>query len=648
MFASRRIFNLTLALVLVGFGIAGYVALGPPATAKAVTATATVSKGSVLSSVSATGNASAATQLSLSFQTSGTVTEIDVAPGQVVTAGQVLAKITNASQQDALTSAKASLASAQAKYLQDQVVETPQQKAVDATSLQMAQNSVANAVAGITTAQASAAQDATQQAGSVQQAQQNLTTAQATAALDAKQQQTAVDQAQQNVANAQANANQDATTQEIAVNQALGQLQTDQQTYQNDQKRPICSTSSAPSSGGSSTSTPPTTQPNNCVTQSQLDSDNAKISQDQNQVTNAENAQQASALKDSQATASAQNGLANAQNSQAAAALKDAQSVQSAQNAIGTAQTGQQAAALKDQQAVQNAQQQLASAQLSQQSTAANNAVKQAPPTSATMSADQAQLDSAQAQVDTAQTNFNQTVLTAPVGGTVSLITGVVGQQAGSSNSSSSSSGSSSASSSSTSSAGSAGSGFVTLTNLQTLQVVAGFSETDAAKIQLGEPATVTFNALPNQTLQGKVSQIDINSQVVSNVVTYNVTVSIVNPPAALKPGMTANVAVTTAERDAVLTLPSSAVTTTGSTTTLQVQGANGNPVAQIVTIGLRGDTNDEITSGLNVGDKVIITRAATTGTGATNNFRLPAGVGGGIGGAVTGGGGGGAVRAGG
>ena len=92
-------------------------------------------------------------------------------------------------------------------------------------------------------------------------------------------------------------------------------------------------------------------------------------------------------------------------------------------------------------------------------------------------------------------------------------------------------------SASSTSSAGSAGSGFITLTDLATLQVEAGFAETDAAKIELGQPATVTFNALPNQELQGKVSEIDVNSETVSNVVTYNVTVSIVEPPAIPEAG---------------------------------------------------------------------------------------------------------------
>ena len=149
--------------------------------------------------------------------------------------------------------------------------------------------------------------------------------------------------------------------------------------------------------------------------------------------------------------------------------------------------------------------------------------------------------------------------------------------------------------------------------------MVAGYSETDAAKIALGDPARVTFNALPNQTLAGKVSEVAVNALVVSIVVTYDVTVAISNPPVSLKPGMTANVAVVTAERDNVLTLPSSDVAGTGSTAIVQVQQANGTAVARTITIGMRGDTLLEITSGLNAGDKVIITRSATASSTSTS-----------------------------
>lgn len=169
--------------------------------------------------------------------------------------------------------------------------------------------------------------------------------------------------------------------------------------------------------------------------------------------------------------------------------------------------------------------------------------------------------------------------------------------------------------------------------------MVAGFSETDAAKIQLGQPAVVSFNSLPNQSVAGKVTEIDVNSTTVSNVITYNVTVSVTKPPTTLKPGMTANVSVTTAERDGVVELPSSAVNSTSSTATIQVVGPNGKPQPRTITIGLKGDTADEITTGLNPGDKIVVTNSGTSGGSLPSGFKLPAGIGGGLGGGLGGGG---------
>ena len=96
MFRSRKIFAALVVAATVAFAVGAYAAIGPPASAKPVTATATVQRGAVLSSVTATGNASA-TALSLNFATAGTVTEIDVTVGQHVTVGQVLAKVNPAS-----------------------------------------------------------------------------------------------------------------------------------------------------------------------------------------------------------------------------------------------------------------------------------------------------------------------------------------------------------------------------------------------------------------------------------------------------------------------------------------------------------------------------------------------------------------------
>ena len=59
-------------------------------------------------------------------------------------------------------------------------------------------------------------------------------------------------------------------------------------------------------------------------------------------------------------------------------------------------------------------------------------------------------------------------------------------------------------------------------------------------KLAVGQPATITFPALTNTEVAGKVTAVSSTSTVVSNVVTYDATIALVNPPAEVKEGMTA------------------------------------------------------------------------------------------------------------
>ena len=71
--------------------------------------------------------------------------------------------------------------------------------------------------------------------------------------------------------------------------------------------------------------------------------------------------------------------------------------------------------------------------------------------------------------------------------------------------------------------------------------------------MQIGQTASVSFDALTSQTFTGKVAAIDSASTVTSNVVTYNVTVALDSTSPQVKEGMTATVDVTVAEKDGVL-----------------------------------------------------------------------------------------------
>ena len=126
----------------------------------------------------------------------------------------------------------------------------------------------------------------------------------------------------------------------------------------------------------------------------------------------------------------------------------------------------------------------------------------------------------------------------------------------------------------------------------------AGFAETDATKLKVGQPAAVSFSALPNVQAAGVVTSVDVSSTLVSNVVTYFATVTLTQVPAGVKPGMTASVTITVDRREGVLNLPSAAVRGTGIDR--HRHRLNGKTqTTKTVGVGLRGDTTTEITSGL-------------------------------------------------
>jgi hypothetical protein len=224
----------------------------------------------------------------------------------------------------------------------------------------------------------------------------------------------------------------------------------------------------------------------------------------------------------------------------------------------------------------------------------------------------------------------------APADGTVATLTGVIGQSVpGGGAAAATTNATTGAASTATSTA------FLTLTNLSTLQIKAGLSETDSAKIKVGQPATVTLAALPGVGLAAHVASIDATATVVSNVVTYNAVLLLDRTADGVKPGMTAAVTIVIAERDGALHVPTAAVRGTGNNTTVSVLNGTQQTTTPVV-VGLRGDDAVEIVSGLKAGDQVVVSSgvAAAASNATTGTGRLPTGgVGGtGVGGAGVGG----------
>jgi len=202
----------------------------------------------------------------------------------------------------------------------------------------------------------------------------------------------------------------------------------------------------------------------------------------------------------------------------------------------------------------------------------------------------------------------------------------------------------------------SAGTAVATLITTQKIATIS-VNEVDAVKIKVGQKATLTFDALPDLSISGEVAQIDAIGTVTQGVVSYSVKISFDTQDDRIKSGMSASVAVITDARQDVLLVPNSALKTSGSSNYVEMfdssvtagNAANGKtqqissqapPKEQIVEIGLINDSDTEILSGLNEGDW-IVTRTispAATAAPASNQQRS---TGGGLGIPGLGGGGG-------
>ena len=308
-------------------------------------------------------------------------------------------------------------------------------------------------------------------------------------------------------------------------------------------------------------------------------------------------------VDDASAQADVQSASANA--SSASAGVTSAQAgVSSAQAGITSAQANLAAAqenlkALRQSGDATDAQIADAEAQVASARSQLEQAQASVTSANAQVAQAQASVTSANAQVVQSRDAVNDTVLRAPIAGTVVQVNGTVGQD------------SSATSSSDTTS--STTSGFVVISDLGHLQVSANFSETDTTSLRVGQRATVTLNAQPDVELNGKVIAIAETSTTVNQVVNYGVTIRLREAPKDVRVGQTAVAQVVTGQAQDVLLVPSAAVTTAGGQSTVTVV-QNGQQVSTTVEIGLEGDQFTEIASGLSEGDEVVIATAADSG----------------------------------
>ncbi|HEU0316577.1 MAG TPA: biotin/lipoyl-binding protein, partial [Solirubrobacteraceae bacterium] len=214
----------------------------------------------------------------------------------------------------------------------------------------------------------------------------------------------------------------------------------------------------------------------------------------------------------------------------------------------------------------------------------------------------------------------------------------------------------------STGAAASSGSGassssaFIVLVDLSGMDLVVPLSEADITKVRVGQPASVTVNAIPSADLAAHVTAVATLPTTSAGVVSYNVTLHLDQLHFGLLPGMTASTQIVVSQAQGAVSLPSSAISRTGGQSTVTVVKGGKDVVEPIVT-GIVGDSATQVVSGLSGGEQVVISTStslgssgaagAATGRLGGGGLGAAAGLGGG-GGGFGGGGGGGAVRRGG
>lgn len=589
--------------------------------------TAVVARGGVTQTVAVSGSVNATGQVRLNFKTGGRLAELYVAPGQQVTAGQPLAKLDTTDLALALNQAQASVTSAQASY--ERTI-----AGASAEDLAIARQSVDNAQKSLAETQKTTQNDVVTAQQSLSKAQTNYVAAKNASTVlgqaipvDIRNYQSGIGVAQAQLVVAQTDLGtlrqtSDVRSAQNSLNLAQAAL-ANAASYSNgvlagalsDYLTAISALANAygvfdtmvaagidPSSANAAYQLAQTAYTTAASRLSNaIDAPNGQLASAQTNVTAAQNSLNGTASKSDTSLDQSRNDIQGLQNTltaeQQLASATKAKIVQ-AGTAVGTitdAITGTLVASLQGLAAtqerttstLQGAQRSLQSAQLSLQKTAAS--VK-----SFDIAASYASVLSQQANLESAQNNLANATLKAPSAGVVASVSSQIGEFV---------------------TGGGTANPFILLADTAGVALHGTIGEADVAKLQLGQVATITIDAVGTARMTGKVTGLDPLATIAQGVPVYGVDVLIDIPNPQIRPGMSGTAAIIIASRQNVLTVPNLAVRTTNGRRYVQLL-KDGQPVDTDVTFGISNETITELVTGLQEGDTVVLPqpRAATSG----------------------------------
>lgn len=290
-------------------------------------------------------------------------------------------------------------------------------------------------------------------------------------------------------------------------------------------------------------------------------------------------------------------------NTNIAAAEKNlAQAQANLDNAIITARNALNSARFSGDQQIAAAQSKVNAARESWQVAEAQLAKIKAPAKSSDVDLALAQINQAQATLNSIGNQIQNSVIKAPIDGVITKVEYEIGEQP------------------------SAGKPVISMLAKNNFEIEVDVSEADIAKVKLNNQADITLDAFGEEVkFPGKVYFIEPAETKIQDVIYYKVKINFDDLAQAaavgqnagsgaiasyyekIKPGMTANVVITTASKKNVLLIPSRAVIEKNGSGKIVRILSNGQVVEAPITLGLRGDEGMvEVLSGVKEGDKVV------------------------------------------
>jgi len=508
--------------------------------------TVKVSRGTIVSIVTGSGNIAADNSLDLTFQASGVVAEVLVKENDTVTKGQRLATLDTRDLTAQVASAKAALDSAEARLTQ-------------ITQGNSLPSEIASAQASVASAQAQ-----------LKSARENLAALRNPSAEQISAAELRVTQAEVSLQTTRDSASATKSKAEIDLAKASETLIQAQSRYQSarDDWKWVLDYGTDPTNSRRSLGDSEINGYRDAFVQAESSVRSAEQSVEQAQITvdNAREAEKANVTQAEQVFNDAQVQL-------------EALRKPTASNIAAAEATVQQNEAALEQ-------------------AKANLDKLVVPGTESDVAIQQAAVEQAKQSYAQAQLKLENAAIVAPFDGIIATVDIIVGQSA------------------------TAATAAISIIDRDPLHLDLKLSENDIVRVQTGDSAALSIDALPDWQQTGTITSISPAADTSSGIATYRARIDFTDSDVRVFVGMTANASIVVEERNNILVIPNSALLPKGTGRVVQIKGADGQVTEIDVTTGLSDGIFSEVLSGLSEGQEIVET--PLTRQEAAGGFRRP------------------------